>query len=75
TDRTPAVRAKRAASDTAEPETGEAKPSEATGEAKTAQMSDFEAAMWMQSLRRQTKTHLYKITPDPSKGGQHVDPW
>ncbi|WP_345972216.1 VWA domain-containing protein [Sulfurimonas diazotrophicus] len=53
----------------------EAKPSEASGEAKTAAMSDYEAAMWRQSLQRQTRTHLYKISPKRAGGGDHVDPW
>jgi hypothetical protein len=38
-------------------------------------MSDYEAAMWRQSLQRQSRTHLYKITPKRTAGGDHVVPW
>ena len=74
-ERPAAKSAQNAAPEKTEPQKGEAEPSEAQGEAKTAQMSDFEAAMWMQTLQRQTKTHLYKISPERAKGGRNVDPW
>jgi Ca-activated chloride channel family protein len=74
-DRSAANRAESPAAESTDEDAGEAKPTEATGEAKTAQMSDFEAAMWMQSLQRQTRTHLYRISPESAKGGEHVDPW
>jgi Ca-activated chloride channel homolog len=54
---------------------GEQKPSEAAGKANTAQMSDYEAAMWMRSLGQHSPTRLYKITPGRAKGGRDVDPW
>jgi len=58
-----------------EQESEAAKPSEATGETKTVQMSDYEAAMWMKSLGQKSPTRLYKISPERAKGGQSVSPW
>jgi Ca-activated chloride channel homolog len=61
--------------ETAEARKGETKPTEATGKAKTAQMSDFEAAVWMKTLQQQTRTRLYKITPPSAKGGRDASAW
>ncbi|MHC3995368.1 VWA domain-containing protein [Thiomicrolovo sp. ZZH C-3] len=71
----PAGGAQAPSAQTETPEGTEARPSEAAGEAKTAAMSDYEAAMWRQSLQRQSRTHLYKITPQRAAGGDHVAPW
>jgi len=38
-------------------------------------LSDFEAAMWMKRLQRQSQTHLYRITPSSAEGGRNADPW
>ncbi|WP_345987366.1 VWA domain-containing protein [Sulfurimonas sp. HSL1-2] len=67
--------AQNASAQTETPEGNEARPSEASGKAKTAALSDYEAAMWRQSLQRQSRTHLYKITPERAGGGDHVVPW
>lgn len=71
----PANGAQNAPAQTETPEGEAARPSEASGEAKRAVMSDYEAAMWRQSLQRQSRTHLYKITPKRAGGGDHVVPW
>lgn len=54
---------------------GGPKPSEASGEAVPQRLSDFEAAMWMKRLQRQSQTHLYRITPSSAEGGRNADPW
>ncbi len=54
---------------------GNMQPSESTASSEKTAMSDYEAAMWMQSLQRGTPPHLYKITPPGSEGGSHVSPW
>ena len=64
-------------SQTLAPHSADAKrsPSEDSAKAKQVQMSDYEAAMWVKTLRRQRKTHLYKMTPNTAEGGQNVAPW
>lgn len=67
--------ARHAVPEAAKENEGGPKPSEATAKTERAQMSDFEAGLWMKSLRRQTQTHLYKITPQRAGGGEDGASW
>ena len=67
--------AEKSRTDMEKADNGEPESADTAERAQTAQMSDFEASVWMKTLQRQTQTHLYRITPKRTKGGTDAAPW